>query len=289
MPSITPAAARRVVLVVLDGLRPDAIDVFDLPNWRRLAALGAETRVGSSVRPSVTAAAMTSLVTGLSPQTHGIADERFRLPTVALSAMPITRALAGAGLPTSLHVRRIPWLYRPLLRRAARLAGAERLVTRGDSADEIFFAARPALREQGRGLFIFHFPDADAAGHAHGWMSDAYGRAARDLDRVLGELAHGTGVDDGGDTLLIACADHGGGGTIQTHHHSDHPADRTIPILLCGAGVVPGALQSDASWLDLPATAVAALGVVPPASWEGRVLRDALRSPHRPEPAAVAA
>lgn len=277
----TPVA-RRVVLIVLDGLRADAIDHFDLHNWRRLARLGAESRSGVSVRPSVTAAAMTSLITGVSPATHGVADERFRMPTGALGAAPVTRVLASAGLPTSVHVRRIPWLYRPILRRAARLAGAARLVARGDTADEIVVAARPALRTQGGGLFLFHLPDADVAGHAHGWMSDAYGRAARALDRVLGELAHGTGADDGGDTLLIACADHGGGGAVPTHHHSDHPADRTIPILLCGAGVVPGPLDPDVRWLDLPATVVAALGVAPPATWEGRVLREALRDPRRP-------
>jgi hypothetical protein len=42
---------RRVILVVLDGLRPDALDAFALDHLRRLTALGAFTPHAQTVAP----------------------------------------------------------------------------------------------------------------------------------------------------------------------------------------------------------------------------------------------
>ena len=62
MPTATPI--RRVILVVLDGLRPDAIPRFGLAHLAALAHGGASTMLARTVHPSVTAAAMASLLTG---------------------------------------------------------------------------------------------------------------------------------------------------------------------------------------------------------------------------------
>lgn len=268
------AIATRVVLAVLDGLRPDAIDTFDLRHWRALARSGAETRAGRSVEPSLTAAAMTSLFSGVRPDVHGIDDERFRLPRAPHRLPLLTRTLAAAGVPSAVHIRRVPWWYRPLARRLASVAGAGLATMRGDDAPAILEAARPTL-ERGRPGFTFlHFPDADAAGHAHGWMSAPYGAAARRLDDTLGRLADLLTLDRG-DTVLIACADHGGGGVEPTHHRSAHPLDRTIPIVLAGAGVQPGRLADRAGWMDLPPTVAWLVGAPRPAAWPGRPLTEA--------------
>src|SRR5215813_9643309 len=61
---------RRVVVVILDGLRPDAIQRFHLETLHRLMASGAWTLRGTTVAPSVTTAAVTSLMTGVSPATR---------------------------------------------------------------------------------------------------------------------------------------------------------------------------------------------------------------------------
>src|SRR5262249_38686457 len=68
--------ARRVVVVILDGLRPDAIDRFGLSYVVRLMVGGVFSCSAATVTPSVTAAALTSLMTGVSPQTHGLASDR---------------------------------------------------------------------------------------------------------------------------------------------------------------------------------------------------------------------
>jgi arylsulfatase A-like enzyme len=262
----------RVVLVVLDGLRADAVPAFDLGSWRRLAAAGCGSLAGATVEPSVTAAAMASLLTGVGPAEHGLRSDRFHLPRPRLALAPLPAVLAAAGLPTTAFVRRLPAAWRPLGRTVARLLGVAVASFAGDDAAAILAAARGTLRGQGRGLVLLHWPDCDQAGHAHGWMSLPYARAARRLDDLLGELA--ALVAPGPRTLLIALADHGGGGASPRDHDSSHPSDTTVPMLLCGDGVVVGSLAAP-TLLDVAPTAAWALGAAAPRCWSGRALYEA--------------
>jgi hypothetical protein len=264
------------VLVVLDGLRADAIDALDLRCWKRLASVGASTLAGTTIAPSVTAAAMASLFTGAPPEVHGLRSDRFHIPRSAGPVHPLPALLADAGLPTSGFVAELPLLFRGIGNRIARRLGIGMPHFAGRNAAEIVLRARTRLIEQQRGLIVFHWPDCDRAGHESGWMSDAYVRAAHRLDETLGLLA--SLIDVGGDegTLLIALADHGGGGVDPRDHESAHPLDRTIPLLLCGAGA-SGNLGTP-SLLDVPPTVLWALGVPIPASYTGRPLVDAFES-----------
>ncbi len=265
---------QRVVLVVLDGLRPDAIPRFGLPHLAALARVSAFTLLGRTVQPSVTACAMASLLTGATPERHGLQSERFHLPRAKGALHPLPRHLAAAGLPTSAFLAAMPLLFGSIARRIAGHLGVERSRFTGRGALDILAAARPALRDQRRGLVLLHWPDADRAGHAHGWMSEQYGAAAWEMDAALGALVKAVELDDPG-TLLVALADHGGGGAVRTHHNSTHPLDTTIPIFLAGGAVQAGELGAGATLLDVPATICWALGLPLPESYVGRPLLSA--------------
>jgi hypothetical protein len=90
---------RRVVLVVMDGLRPDAISAFGLPTIGAVFQTGASTFSGRTVSPSVTAAAMTSLFTGVGPEGHGVNGSRFGLPWGTLQVTPLPMALCWRSRP----------------------------------------------------------------------------------------------------------------------------------------------------------------------------------------------
>jgi arylsulfatase A-like enzyme len=262
--------ARRVVIAVLDGLRADAIEAVPLLQLRALMARGAHTRVAQTIAPSVTAAAMGSLLTGVPPTVHGLATDKFSIPTPTGPIHPLPATVRAAGLPATGFVRRVPWLLRGVAQGLARQLGFTRATFGGDCAAEILDGAAPTLAAQREGLIVLHWPDADRAGHAHGWMSLEYRAAALRLDAALGELVERLVGDD--DTTLIALADHGGGGVNPRGHDSAHPIDRTIPVVLAGAGVTPGELPADTSLLDVPATALALLGLATPTSYRGRAL-----------------
>lgn len=266
-------AVRRVILVVLDGLRPDAIGTFGLDHLRAYAARGAFTPRATTVSPSVTAAAIASLLTGVPPRFHGLTSDRFHIPRPRAALSPLPALLDASGLPVSGFVRELPTVFRPLARACAAKLGIGVPTFRGTCAAEILDAARPALAAQRDGLIFLHWPDADVAGHAKGWMSAGYGEACRALDAALGSLVESTGALDDPDTLVVALADHGGGGLAPDNHEGDHERNLTIPLLLLGGSVEPASLGDRVSILDVAPTIALALGVLPPASWPGRVLR----------------
>jgi len=89
-----------------------------------------------------------------------------------------------------------------------------------------------------------HFGECDAAGHTHGWGSEAYNAALVVLDNQLGRIMNLIATDPKlkGKTDLIVTADHGGEGN--NHGDATKPLDYTIPFYVWGAGVTQGDLYS---------------------------------------------
>jgi len=273
-----PREIRRVIVVVLDGLRPDAVTLFGLGQLERLKRRGAATYGARTVTPSVTAAAMASLLTGVPPALHGLRSDRFHVPRRHARLMPLPLLLTQAGLPTSAYLAGLPRGFRGIATRIAERLGLQRVCFSGESAPSILAAAFAALEAQDTGLILIHWPDADRAGHRKGWMSVEYARAARLMDSTLGTLVARTELWADPSTVLIALADHGGGGRESRDHQSSHPRDRTIPIWLAGGSVVSGELAPVSSLLDVPATVLWSLGQPIPASYAGRPLVEAFRT-----------
>lgn len=277
-----PTGISRVILVVIDGLRADAIHLFPLPNFAFLAECGAHTFHARTVTPSVTAAAMTSLLTGVAPHVHGLTSDRFGMPRSRVPLTPVTQLLRGAGMPSSTFLAELPRAYRGLAERIACGLAVDRASFRGQNARDIVRVADASLSTQRRGLILLHWPDADRAGHAHGWSCNAYAHVARQLDETLGALVRRIDARHDPSTLMIVCADHGGGGVDARSHDSLHPLDQRIPLLLLGGAVRRGRLGPNCSLLDVPATICWALGLQPPATYGGRPLRQAFMLPDEP-------
>jgi arylsulfatase A-like enzyme len=231
---------------------------------------------------------MTSLLSGIAPADHGVVSDRFRVPDPKRALTTVPHVVASAGMPSSGVVRQVPWLVRPLARRIVRALGIGTAHFARANAHALLSAALPALRTQRTGFIMMHWPDCDDIGHTAGWMSPAYLAAVSRMDDALGVLRrelHSTTHD----TLLLALADHGGGGRVPTHHDSAHPLDCTIPIFLAGAGVHAQELTGGLSLLDVPATVLWALGLQVPARYAGTPIRDAFMAPARAPAAATAA
>lgn len=282
----SPSGITRVLVVILDGLRADAIPLFPLPHLHRLAEHGAYTLAGQSVRPSITPSALTSLLTGVPPRIHGVESDRIAINRARGPILPLPELLRRHDLPVRAFRGRLPPLTRGIAARVTARLGID-ATFRGHSADEVLEVAMPSLRSHAPGVTILHWLDADRAGHAHGWGSRAYVRAAQQLDTTMQRMVETLGVDDDPSTLLLAFADHGGGGAVAHDHNSAHHLDMTIPIILSGGQVIRQLLGYGASLLDIPPTIAWALGVQPPALWTGRPLAEALRLP-RPVPMVAA-
>jgi arylsulfatase A-like enzyme len=270
----SPDGISRVILVILDGLRADAIPLFPLPNLCGLARGGAHTLAGRTIRPSITASALTSLFTGVTPDIHGVESEQIALHRRRRPLLPLPRLFRRHGIPVRAFRGALPPFTRGLAAQITRQLGVEASFG-GERADEVLDLALPELTSGGVGVFALHWLDADRAGHARGWSSPGYVAAARHLDDAIGRLIRSARILDDPTTLLIAFADHGGGGASARDHNSTHPLDETIPIILAGGQVTPGVLGEGASLLDIPPTVAWALGIARPAQWSGRPLSEA--------------
>jgi predicted AlkP superfamily pyrophosphatase or phosphodiesterase len=130
-------------------------------------------------------------------------------------------------------------------------------------------AAGKHIARGGSDLLFVHFSDPDDAGHDYGWASAQYTRAAATADTCLGVVIDAIDKSPASAmTTVIVTADHGGSG----HKHSDgaNAANRTIPWLIRGPGFKPGTtVRANVSTMDTAATALAILGVKPPAAMSG--------------------
>jgi hypothetical protein len=215
---------------------------------------------------------MTSLMTGVAPAVHGVVSERIHLPRPKAKLHPLPATLADSGLPSTAVLLSIPRVFRPVASAIGRGLGVGQLRFIGKGAEDILDSARDQLASQRRGLIFLHWPDADAAGHDFGWMSPEYADASRILDSTLGALLRLIDLENDPETLLIALADHGGGGVDPKDHESAHPHDRLVPLYVMGAGVSAGDLGPNVSLLDVPATILWALGVERPSTYVGTAL-----------------
>lgn len=268
------AAAKRVFLVSIDGLRGDALERYQPPTLRRLASEGASTTIGRTVLPALTGPAHLSLLSGVRPETHGVWGDDIVFTPQMSSLDPLFRHAGRAGLHAHAFMSREGPLGRFEQALQCRLAfGLDSLTLVEPDAGLLAGAAMPSMKDPGIELVFLHVPDPDIAGHAHGWNSGEYASAVSRADSALARVVEE--VDAG--TLLIVVSDHGGGGAYGSHlHGSDADEDVLIPLILWGSRVAWADLGS-ASILDVPATALWALGFRPPYHYEGRPLLEAFR------------
>src|SRR5688500_12248748 len=71
-PSRAVARARRVLVISVDGLRPDLLLRSDTPNMHRLFRSGCYTFWARTVPQGITLPSHTSMLTGVTPRRHGI-------------------------------------------------------------------------------------------------------------------------------------------------------------------------------------------------------------------------
>lgn len=271
-------AERRVVIVSLDGLRPDVALRADMPAFRSLLDRGAFTMYAATTDVSITLPSHTSMLTGATPAHHGIhynADPRPGDPPAP--AWPTLFELAhGAGLSTAMCAGKSKFSV------LATPGAVDSLFvpTRGHVlADSLVSAtaARWIATSRPRVLFV-HLPLLDAVGHSKGWGSPEQVAAAATLDRsfavVLRAIRH-AGLQDS--TLVIVSSDHGGIGT--THGGTD-PRSLLIPWVCAGPGVKRAYDLTQVRDLhvrteDTFATAADWLGLALPKPIDGRPVHDA--------------
>jgi hypothetical protein len=114
--------ADRVIVISIDGLRPDAIDAAGAETLKRLIGRGAYCAKAQTIRPSITLPSHTSMLTGLDYRRHGVAWNSYRTgyivhPTVFSVASQAGKKSAMIFSKDKFHFLANPncvsWIYGP--------------------------------------------------------------------------------------------------------------------------------------------------------------------------------
>ncbi len=257
-----PCKINHVVIISIDGLRPDALQLADTPNLDTLEAVGAYKADAQAVLPTVTLVNHASMLGGMSPAKHGLTWNTNDSSLGSIKGPTLFSYAHEAGLSTAMVVGK------PKLEQLALPNSVDNYNYAGYTDQQVTTEALKVIQAGLPHILFIHLPDIDSVGHVSGWLQPLQLIALNSTDRLIGELVATLGrhgyLDN---TLLIITADHGGSGL---KHGSDSPEDMTIPWLAVGPGVPMGqSIKSDIIIYDTAATVLYAFGLPIPEIWDG--------------------
>lgn len=256
------------LVVMVDGLRADAIESGEMPNVERLregkwqvgykAAWSVTGQIAPGSAPS-SAPNHVSIATGVNPATHGVTSnsilENGTPSAVATWLKRITDAKAGTS---ALFV----YSWSP----DGNIAPSEGVESMGNSDADNALALAARLASANAPDATLYFIDAvDHAGHAGYYypMSAGYRAALAEVDGYIGACLNAiasrpTFAEE--DWLVAVTSDHGGysnqHGTITAGRHAD-----TVPLVVSGTAMTQGRIPGMPYNFDVAASALAHFGV----------------------------
>jgi len=258
-------AARRAVLFLVDGMRPDGLQAAETPFLDRLIERGACTYRARTVMPSTTLTCHTSLFFSIPPETHGILDNVWK--PFAGDNHGLFQLFREAGLAAATFFNWEP--LRDLWPAGSSLASLFLKDAPGDGGRtdrELSSLALAWLSSHDWAFGFVYLHNTDKAGHASGWMSPAYLEAIANADQCIESICSTLPED----VLVIVAADHGG----HDHtHHTDLEEDMTVPLILAGPGIPKNlAIPGKVSIMDIAPTLARFLGLARPEAWQGKAI-----------------
>ena len=253
----------KVILISIDGMRPDGLLKCGNSYLSELERICAHTYKGSSVFPSVTFPCHYSMAHSVAPQRHGILTNTY-VPEVR-PVVGLFEKINNAGGSSAMLYGWEPLrdIASPGSLKFATYVGAymkessDTVLT--DEALKIISCDKPDF------VFLYMVETDEKGGHDNGWMSDEYLRrisiAIDNVKRVIEFSAE--------EYSVIIMADHGG---HDRTHGTRMEEDMTVPLFLYGKDFEGGRILPEASILDIAPTIAKLMGLECEHEWEGKAL-----------------
>ena len=283
-PPLTP----KVLLIGLDGVRPDVLADVATPNIDALAAAGSFTDHARTGLPSVSGPGWSSMLNGAWPEKHGVTDNDFTGKRYDLYPDFLTRI---EQVRPELHTfavadwKPLVWAEdgMPTISDAVDdkhvLDGYEIGWPEGDA--QSVDLALGALGDPDMDALFVYLGNPDEVSHEANSIGVEYREAIARADEQVGRIVSAvrsrpTYAQE--DWLILMSTDHGR--TSEGGHGGDTPEERTIFFLASGPSAMVGTPADTVFIVDVPVTALAHLGIPADPSWnlDGKVV--GLKPPH---------
>lgn len=228
---------KRVLIVSVDGLRPDLMLRAQAPTMHKLYKSGSFSFWARTTPMGNTLPSHTSMLTGRTIEHHGVLWNDDSGPKNNDGKLPRGQTLfelaKAGGYSTSMVAGKAK--FSPL----ARGQSVDYLWVPDKTVDDVVVAEQAAkiIREHEPQVMFVHFARVDSTGHGKGWGSheqiEAVEKADAALARVFDALRKKELFDK---TVIILSSDHGGFG--KSHHGLD-PRGLHIPWIIAGPGIRP--------------------------------------------------
>ena len=251
---------KKVVLISIDGMRPDGLQGCKNPYVKVLEKICSYTYTGRSVNPSVTFPCHFSMTHSVTPQRHGILTNTY-VPEVR-PVDGIFEKLKAAGKISAMFYGWEPLrdIARPGTLRFSTYINAymkessDTALT--DEAIKVINENKPDF------VFLYMVETDEKGGHDNGWMSEEY------LNRISIAIDNVKRVIDafGDEYSVIIMADHGG---HDRTHGTELDEDMTVPFFFFGENFEGGKELSGISLLNIAPTIAKIMDIPSDAEWEG--------------------
>jgi len=266
----------KVLVIGIDGVRPDVMAQVATPNLDALIAEGTFSDRAQTGRPTVSGPGWSSLLTGVWPDKHGVTDNSFRGKRYDEYPDFLTRI--ERVRPELNTFAAIDWLPLGADADGGPVIGDapdSKFVVDGDvltwpGADSAVVAASvEQLRASDPDALFVYLGNPDEASHESGSIGIEYREAIALADRHIGMLldamrARPTFADE--DWLILVSTDHGR--TAEGGHGGDSPEESTIFYIVSGPSALLGAPAEPPRIVDVPVTALVHLGIAIDPAWQ---------------------
>jgi predicted AlkP superfamily pyrophosphatase or phosphodiesterase len=253
----------KVILISIDGMRPDGLLSCNNPYVKELEKTCAYTYTAKSMFPSVTFPCHFSMTHSVTPQRHGILTNTY-VPQVRPVEGIFEKVKSAGGVSAMFYGwEQLRDIANPGTLKFATYINAymkdscDTVLT--DEAIKIISEHKPDF------AFLYMVETDEKGGHDNGWMSEEYLRrisiAIDNVKRVI-ELF-------GNEYSIIIMADHGG---HDRSHGTTMDEDMTIPLFFYGKQFTSGEINKQLSLLDIAPTIAKIMGINPETEWEGNAI-----------------
>ena len=256
-----------ILFVLIDGLRPDALEQATLPALKGLISQASYTLHARTVFPSVTLPCITSIFLSATPEMHSTIGNYFNSNDWQAPGLIDAFHQAGGRTAAFYNWEQLRDISRPgSLDFSICLNQAESPdLPLGESDKLVAEMASSFLANYSLDFTFVYLGCLDTAGHRHGWMSTEYLKTLENADHCVDKLLNAIRPS----TQVVLASDHGGHGDS---HGSDEDIDMTVPLIIRGNSHKTGELPEPVSVLDIAPSIAHLAGVDIPTEWMGKSL-----------------
>ena len=217
--------AKRVIILGIDGAGR-FVQEADAPHLHALLQAGAYSYDAQTVFPSISAECWGSLLYGVSPDQHGLDNDRAIHGQIRRAFLCITIQAGPPAMPDAPLSRSGCWepINTGIIENTINVHMESKPDPELTEAIVDYIHERPDFK-----LMFIQLDHPDGAGHKYGFGTDKRLLQIAVTDKYVGMIIKA--LDDQQlleDTWIITVTDHGGGGAHPNDHGSDHPMDMTI-------------------------------------------------------------